>query len=129
MVRTGGRRKKGLPHGRHLAAGLPVLLRSRSNALVSVRRVTEVNAGRKTAGVDGRIVLAGWEKVDMAAWLQRGAVAWRPKPGQAGVYPEGRRATPRPLGIPVIADRGLQALAVERAGTRVGGPVRAQSAP
>jgi RNA-directed DNA polymerase len=37
-----------------------MMLRSRSNALVSVRRVTEVNAGRKTAGVDGRIVLASW---------------------------------------------------------------------
>ena len=34
-----------------------LMLRSRSNALVSVRRVTEVNAGRKTAGVDGRVVL------------------------------------------------------------------------
>ena len=58
-----------------------LMLRSRSNALVSVRRVTEVNAGRKTAGVDGRIVLAaGWEKAAMAAWLQRGAAAWRPLP-------------------------------------------------
>ena len=50
-----------------------LMLRSRSSALVSVRRVTEVNAGRRTAGVDGRIVLAGWEKADMAAWLQHGA--------------------------------------------------------
>src|SRR6266566_7468082 len=57
-----------------------LILRSRSAALVSVRRVTEVNAGRKTAGVDGRVVLAGWEKADMAAWLQRGAAAWRPMP-------------------------------------------------
>jgi RNA-directed DNA polymerase len=39
-----------------------LMLRSRSNALVSVRRVTEINAGCKTAGVDGRVVLAGWEK-------------------------------------------------------------------
>jgi RNA-directed DNA polymerase len=31
-----------------------LMLRSRSNALVSARRVTEVNAGRKTAGVDGK---------------------------------------------------------------------------
>jgi RNA-directed DNA polymerase len=54
-----------------------LMLRSRSAALVSVRRVTEVNAGRKTAGVDGRVVLAGWEKADMAAWLQRGAAAWK----------------------------------------------------
>jgi RNA-directed DNA polymerase len=29
-----------------------LMLRSRSNALVAVRRVTERNAGRKTAGVD-----------------------------------------------------------------------------
>jgi RNA-directed DNA polymerase len=57
-----------------------LMLRSRSSALVSVRRVTEVNAGRKTAGVDGRVVLAGWEKADMAAWLRHGAAAWRPRP-------------------------------------------------
>src|SRR6266536_1820399 len=29
-----------------------LMLRSRSNALVAVRRVTELNAGRKTAGID-----------------------------------------------------------------------------
>src|SRR6201997_66754 len=57
-----------------------LMLRSRANALVSVRRVTEVNAGRKTAGVDGRVVLAGGEKADMAAWLRRDTDAWRPRP-------------------------------------------------
>ena len=31
-----------------------LMLRSRANTLLSVRRVTEVNAGRMTAGVDGR---------------------------------------------------------------------------
>ena len=55
-------------------------LRSRANALLSVRRVTEVNAGRKTAGVDGRIVLTGRGKAEMASWLQHGAAAWRPRP-------------------------------------------------
>ena len=33
------------------------MLRSRANALLSVRRVTEVNAGRMTAGVDGETVV------------------------------------------------------------------------
>ena len=34
-----------------------LMLRSRSNTLISVRRVTERNAGRLTAGVDGEVVL------------------------------------------------------------------------
>ena len=88
-----------------------LMLRSRSGALVSVRRVTEVNAGRRTAGVDGRIVLASQEKADMAAWLQDGAAGWRPLPVRRVYVPKsnGRR---RGLGIPVIADRALQALAL-----------------
>lgn len=34
-----------------------LMLRSRSNALVSVRRVTQQSTGRQTAGVDGKVVL------------------------------------------------------------------------
>ena len=68
--------------------GVPA--RSRANALLSVRRVTEVNAGRKTAGVDGRIVLGGREKAEMASWLQHGAqgfvkVACAVYPGERAV--------------------------------------------
>jgi RNA-directed DNA polymerase len=87
-----------------------LMLRSRSNALVSVRRVTEVNAGRRTAGVDGKVVVLSQEKADLADWVQRRAAAWSPRPVRRVYVPKsnGRR---RPLGIPVIADRALQALA------------------
>jgi RNA-directed DNA polymerase len=41
-----------------------LMLRSRSNTLVSVRHVTERNAGRLTVGVDGEVVLAPEAKQD-----------------------------------------------------------------
>ncbi len=34
-----------------------LLLRSWSNTLISVRQVTQRNAGRKTAGIDGQVAL------------------------------------------------------------------------
>ncbi|MFF5235530.1 reverse transcriptase N-terminal domain-containing protein, partial [Dactylosporangium sp. NPDC000521] len=39
-----------------------LMLRSRSNTLVSVRRVTEINAGRLTPGIDGQLVLTADDK-------------------------------------------------------------------
>lgn len=84
------------------------MLRSRSNTLMSVRRVTEVNAGRKTAGIDGMVVLLPRGKAELADWLQRKATPWKPRPVKRVFIPKanGRR---RPLGIPVILDRCLQA--------------------
>src|ERR1700752_3535946 len=53
-----------------------LMLRSRANALVSVRRVTEVNVGRKTAGVDGKVVLFPEGKAELANWLQHHTASW-----------------------------------------------------
>jgi RNA-directed DNA polymerase len=88
-----------------------LMLRSRSNALVAVRRVTELNAGRKTAGVDGKVVVVAEQKAELVDWLQHRAEPWSPRPVKRVYVPKsnGRR---RPLGIPVIADRCLQALTV-----------------
>jgi RNA-directed DNA polymerase len=88
-----------------------LMLRSRANALLSVRRVTELNAGRKTAGVDGEIVLTSQGKAELADWLQNGATAWKPRPVKR-VFITKVRGKLRGLGIPVIADRALQAVAV-----------------
>jgi RNA-directed DNA polymerase len=41
-----------------------LMLRSRSNTLVSVRQVTQRNAGRKTAGVDGMVVVTNRGRAD-----------------------------------------------------------------
>ena len=88
-----------------------LMLRSRSNALLSVRRVTEINAGRKTAGVDRRIVVEAEEKADLASWLQHGTPGWQPRPVKRVFIPKAN-GKQRGLGIPVIADRALQALTV-----------------
>jgi RNA-directed DNA polymerase len=46
-----------------------LMLRSRCNTLLSVRRVTEINAGRVTAGVDGKVVLFSHSKAALAHWV------------------------------------------------------------
>ncbi|MEV4111951.1 reverse transcriptase N-terminal domain-containing protein [Nonomuraea sp. NPDC049695] len=43
-----------------------LLLRSRSNTLISVRRVTQHNAGRGTAGVDGQVALTSDARAEVA---------------------------------------------------------------
>ncbi len=85
-----------------------LMLRSRANALLSVRRVTEVNAGRKTAGIDGTIVVTAPGKVFLADRVQRHDASWTPKPVKR-VYIAKANGKQRPLGIPVIFDRALQA--------------------
>jgi RNA-directed DNA polymerase len=88
-----------------------LMLRSRANALLSVRRVTELNAGRKTAGIDGTVVVTAPGKAFLADRVQRHSGSWEPQPVKR-VYIPKANGKQRPLGIPVIVDRALQALVV-----------------
>jgi RNA-directed DNA polymerase len=84
-----------------------LMLRSLSNTLVSVRQVTERNAGRLTPGVDRRVVLSAEGKEDLVA-----EVAWSPRQARPvrRVFIPKANGKLRPLGIPVIADRARQAV-------------------
>src|SRR5450756_2596740 len=90
-----------------------LMLRSRANTLLSVRRVTEINAGRKTAGVDGEVVLSSAAKAELVDRVQYPAEPWQARPVKRVYIPKrGATGKQRPLGIPVIVDRVLQARVV-----------------
>lgn len=89
-----------------------LMLRSYSNTLVSVERVTELNAGRLTAGVDGEVALTAEDRAELVQRVQHEARTWQPLPVKRVYVPKaGAKRKLRPLGIPVIFDRALQARA------------------
>ena len=84
-----------------------LLTKSWSAKCITVRRVTQDNQGRKTAGVDGIKSLSPKERLTLVNQLKLRTKAaptrrvWIPKPG---------KEEKRPLGIPTIGDRALQGL-------------------
>ena len=90
-----------------------LMLRSRANTLISVRRVTERNAGRLTAGVDGEVVLTPEAKMQLVDRVQHNAEPFKAMPVRRVYIPKrGSSTKRRPLGIPVILDRVHQARVV-----------------
>lgn len=88
-----------------------LMLRSRANALLSVRRVTELNAGRMTAGIDGVVVVTAPGKAALAERVRKRDRRSTAQPVKR-VYIPKANGKQRPLGIPVIVDRAQQAQVV-----------------
>ena len=87
-----------------------LMLRSRANTLVSVRQVTQRNAGRKTAGIDGEVALTSGDRADVAVRVHSTIQTWTPRAVKRVYIPKSSDRTKlRPLGIPVIMDRCHQA--------------------
>jgi len=88
-----------------------LLMKSEAARLLAVRRVTQDNQGKKTAGVDGvrsvpprqRLVMA--KQIHLKYWKQR-----KPKPVRRVWIPKPGKDEKRPLGIPTMLERSKQAL-------------------
>ena len=84
-----------------------LLMKSWYAKCLAVRRVTQENQGKKTAGVDGVKTLNPKQRLQLVKQLELKASGlptrrvWIPKPG---------KDEKRPLGIPVMRDRATQAL-------------------
>jgi RNA-directed DNA polymerase len=94
-------------NGRKVRKLQRLLVSSRSAKLLAVRRITQDNQGKKTAGVDGVKALTPTQRLKLAASLTLTGKAapvrrvWIPKPGT-----EEKRG----LGIPTMRDRATQTL-------------------
>jgi RNA-directed DNA polymerase len=87
-----------------------LMLRSWSNTLISVRRVTQRNTGRRTAGVDGQVALTSQARAEVAVQVHATRSSWPPPPvRRVYIRKAGDTTKMRPLGIPVIMDRCHQA--------------------
>jgi len=84
-----------------------LLTHSYSAKLLSVRIVTQ-NRGKRTAGVDGKLWTTASDK--MQAALSLSDQHYRAKPLRRIYIPKPGKTSKRPLSIPTMRDRALQAL-------------------
>jgi len=83
------------------------LIRSWFAKCIAVRRVTQDNKGKNTAGVDGIKSLTPKQRINLVNNLK---LTGKSQPTRRVMIPKSGTGEKRPLGIPTINDRALQAL-------------------
>ena len=87
-----------------------LILKSKAARFLAIRQVTQLNAGKKTAGVDGKKSLNFSERFELETLLKDESGNWKHQGLREIPIPK-KDGTTRRLKIPTIADRAWQCLA------------------
>ena len=87
-----------------------LILKSQAAKLLAIRQVTQLNAGKKTAGIDGKKSLSFEERFTLAVELNKHHTNWKHQGLRQIPIPK-KDGTIRMLKVPTIADRAWQCLA------------------
>ncbi len=86
-----------------------LILKSTSAKLLAIRQVTQLNQGKKTAGIDGKKALTFKERFELLTMLNQ-AEDWKHQGLREIPIPK-KNGTTRILKVPTISDRAWQCLA------------------
>ncbi len=87
-----------------------LILRSQAARFLAIRQVTQLNSGRKSAGIDGKIALTFKERFELEEQLRLKASNWKHQGLREIPIPK-KDGTKRILKVPTISDRAWQCLA------------------
>ena len=87
-----------------------LILKSQAARFLAIRQVTQLNNGRKTPGIDGRLALTFKERFELENELRLKANKWKHQGLREIPIPK-KDGTTRMLKIPTISDRAWQCLA------------------